>query len=1145
MKGFERAELMDLVTRVRRRWRMRVVLQGLTALLALALAWVVLGAYVLDGLRFAPGWVLALRVAGWVALAAILVRFVLMPLARRVSDRQVALYIEEHDPGLEAALLAAVEQAEAEPVPASAALVEQVVARAVERVRAADEGRAIEARRLRTAGAWVAGIVLLGAVLGGFGPRVVRDGARALLVPWAEAAAATPYAVLVWPGDATVPRGADFEIGARLRGFDADRAELLVRTGDAVEWERIPMAPDDSAGAFVVRLFDVTARTQYVVESNGIRSRQYTLTVADLPAVGALALELTFPAHTGLAPERQEPGRDLVVPRGTRVRFHVTPTLPTPAGRVILESGDPVALTPGADGVLQGDLSLTRPGSYRIELQARGGNWVEASLTYRIDLLDDRGPSVLFRTPGRDIQATTVEEVFTEVEAVDDHGIRRLEIRYRVNGGDERTVVLHEAGTRRLPTVAAGHTFFLEEKDLSPGDLVSYYARAVDNSPGAGLSAQTDIYFIRIRPFGREYRQAEQRGQPGQQGRGDTPEGLSERQREIVAGTYKVLRDSAARTDQVFREDLATLTMAQGRLRERVAELVQEMTRRNAAARDTVFGIVQGELTAALPHMEQAETRLGQRNPEQALGPEQRALQHLQRAEEAFREVQVSMGGQPGGGNGRGSNANAEDLADLFELETDKLRNQYETVERGEQRRQEQELDETLERLRQLASRQQQESERLRRAAEQLQQRAGQQAGGRGEGAAQRRLAEEAEEMARRLERLARERQSPELTDAARRLQEAADAMRRAAAGQAGGEALGAAAEERLRQAARALEQGRNTRLEQGLADAERRARELARREREIADDVERALRAGRLSPEQQRVLTERKDSLTAAVDRLEEDLDRLSRETRATRPEAGRRLEEAAAGIRNDRIQDRIRFSRGLLRGGDPEYARNFEEQIAAALDSVASRVARATGALAAADSTGPARALDRARELVRGLESMRERLEEAGGQETGGQEGRRADGQEAGGQAAGGREQARGGRPGEDQTAGGRPGWVTPETERQFTREIRERRMAADSLRRELERLDLDAGDLAGVIAELRALESGRLFNDPRGLERLQSEVLDRLKAFEFALRRRLEGDAADRPLVGAGDQVPPRFRELVEEYYRSLARTPRPGG
>lgn len=87
----------------------------------------------------------------------------------------------------------------------------------------------------------------------------------------------------------------------------------------------------------------------------------------------------------------------------------------------------------------------------------------------------------------------------------------------------------------------------------------------------------------------------------------------------------------------------------------------------------------------------------------------------------------------------------------------------------------------------------------------------------------------------------------------------------------------------------------------------------------------------------------------------------------------------------------------------------------------------------------------------------------------------------------------------------------------------------------------MQLDPAELDRVIAEIKRLESSRVLADPTGLARLEQDVLERLKAFEFALRRRLEGDAT-KPLAGAQDQVPPRFRELVEEYYRSLARSPK---
>ena len=76
------------------------------------------------------------------------------------------------------------------------------------------------------------------------------------------------------------------------------------------------------------------------------------------------------------------------------------------------------------------------------------------------------------------------------------------------------------------------------------------------------------------------------------------------------------------------------------------------------------------------------------------------------------------MGGGGGGGGGGGQQQNAEDLADLFELETDKMRNQYEQVQRGEQQQAQQQVDETLEKLKQLAARQQQENERARQRAQ-------------------------------------------------------------------------------------------------------------------------------------------------------------------------------------------------------------------------------------------------------------------------------------------------------------------------------------------------------------------------------------------------------------------------------------------
>ena len=58
------------------------------------------------------------------------------------------------------------------------------------------------------------------------------------------------------------------------------------------------MSRDKAKGTFTSRLFDVAKATEYYVESNGVRSPLYRLSVSNLPAVSKLALDIRYPAYT-------------------------------------------------------------------------------------------------------------------------------------------------------------------------------------------------------------------------------------------------------------------------------------------------------------------------------------------------------------------------------------------------------------------------------------------------------------------------------------------------------------------------------------------------------------------------------------------------------------------------------------------------------------------------------------------------------------------------------------------------------------------------------------------------------------------------------------------------------------------------------
>jgi hypothetical protein len=74
------------------------------------------------------------------------------------------------------------------------------------------------------------------------------------------------------------------------------------------------------------------------------------------------------------------------------------------------------------------------------------------------------------------------------------------------------------------------------------------------------------------------------------------------------------------------------------------------------------------------------------------------------------------------------------------------------------------------------------------------------------------------------------------------------------------------------------------------------------------------------------------------------------------------------------------------------------------------------------------------------------------------------------------------------------------------------------------------------------MRALDSDRAYKDVGELARLQSFVSEGIKRFEYNLRRSTGADA-DGAVVAGSDDVPPEFKSLVEEYYRSLSKSRAP--
>ncbi len=957
------------------------------------------------------------------AVFAILIgAWLVRPMRKRVNDLQVALYVEEHEPKLQAAILAAVDLGSSPDVPAI--IVDKLVEQAVEKAKTIDGGKSIGRVSMQRSAVALSLIAGVGALLLVVGPEFLRQGASALLVLSKSAEAASPYAISVQPGDTEVPKGSDQTILARLAGFRSNDVGVWVKAENEQKFSRVPLVVTGETDKFEGMLFDVKASLTYYVEADGVKSPTYKMSVVELPAVTGIEMEYVYPAYTGLAPQKVEVGGDVAAIAGTEVRLKITSSMATPGGRLQLDPAAVAGLTVQADGTLTGSFKVMKDGYYHVELDGPRGEKVTASPKYTIDVIEDRAPTVSFDKPKRDTSANPVEEVFVQARAQDDYGVRQLDLIYSVNGGPEKTVTLFGKGAKALEEVSAGHTIYMEELGVKAGDFVSYYAKAYDTDTVNGPKVtSSDIYFVQIRPFSQNFREAQSQGGGGGGGGGrqGQPGALSAQQRQIISATFNVERDRPKTAVDKFKEDTVFVQLAQSKIREEVQELLQQMKQRiGAEGGENIQHIIEA-LPKAAQAMAEAEELLKSLKPKEALAPEQRALKHLQDAEQAY-ELEVRRQQQGGGGGGGGGGQMAEELADLFQLQLDRMANQYETQQRAQQQSGQQQVDEMAERLKELARRQLLQAEQQAR---------GRQQAGSGTGGSQRSLADEMEEAARQLEQLRREaerqgQQRQDLADAARRLQEGANSARQAAAN--GNNDAGAQAKRALQQiqeAQRLLQNSQGAQTGQNARDLQRQAEELSKQQREVSKQVASLDSAG--GERQQRIqqLSQAKDEMRGKVGEIEQQLNKLSQQSLANNQrDAARKLQEAAGAIRDDMLKEKIEYSKQAMAGGS-EYSKPIENEIGSNIDTLRQRIADAAAAAdRAQQGQGLSKGAQQSADLLRGLQTLGQQINPQGNQQGQGQQGQGQQGQGQQGQGQQGQGQQGQGQQGQGQQGQGQQG-------------------------------------------------------------------------------------------------------------------------
>ncbi len=968
--------------------RIRIAVAGVAVLAALTVSLAALAAYVVPS----QGWIVAARVL----LYAIGIATVVACVVRRMGARRTAHHVERRIPAFDGRLTTWLDASRRQRRPA---LLPHLAEHALRVAKAHPPSRAVPAVLLLPSLAVLMAAALTFYLTFDAAPASWRLPAERL---WTgDLLADTRPRIIVEPGDVVVPRGADVLVRARAHGFAADTLSLNAAFAGSGRWEQAVMMPaQDPTHEFV--LVAVTESVEYYVSAGGttrggrLNSDRHRIEVADLPVVEGVELVLDYPAWTRLERSIQDQG-DVAGVEGTRVGVQIQTKAPLEDARLVVNDHEHRL----DDGT--GMFTIDAPGTWHVAVRHRG-EVVRISDEYLIDVIHDQPPEVEFAFPGRDRSATPIEEVALRFSANDDFGIESLTVRYAINGSDWISVDRPETtGARQART---SHTILLEDlalgdeqRPIRPGDVVSVHGVARDRSQ----STNTALYFVDVRAFDKHYRDMGTTSAGNGGGGGVREQELSNRQREIVNATWNLIqeRDTGARAGADLEDQVDLVAALQRTLQDQVETLVARSQGRRLADNSEVEPYV-AELARAAAQMEVAAEVLASHRLDDAVQPEQRALQHLLTAEAGLRDVNVTLSSSNAG------DSVSRSLSELFDLETDPEQNRYESPQTpGGGARAQDTAESEWRRLTELARR----SEELARAHEQP---------GRAEAPLSRwqleRLKRELERVRGQLandrgQRASRQQTGgapgtrpprqgvaggtpsgnnppPDIQGTLADLDRAREAIERSLAAE-NAERVSETAPHAFRQGAEALQQTANRLLEDqrdslgaGLRDAERRANALVEEQRRILQrlqtrdkEIMEAYRQGRsyayrgadLEDEAQtkRRMREDVERIATDVSNLRQQLARSSNAD----PDLTRLLDRAMDDLADSRVVDQLTMAADYIETGRL-FITGLERPVHDALNRLSNRLRHAVERFenAGADSASPTTVAD--------VQSLRRRL-------------------------------------------------------------------------------------------------------------------------------------------------------------------------
>jgi hypothetical protein len=364
----------------------------------------------------------------------------------------------------------------------SSALREAAVHAAAERAREIPIDRL---RRWNRRGRWFAAacatLLLLG-LTGALGGSRTGTAMRRIANP--ASAPLAPIRIRVEPGNREVEGGESVMIRAFVAGSQR-RPDLSVWDGSDWKNESLGDAEARDGARSGERVYAAVFRNvkedvRYKVRLSDHETPVFAIQVRDLPRATGYRIRYDYPGYTGLSSEESQAiTADLAAPRGTRAQLEVSTNRTVAKASLIYERGGALEGKVGERSVSFG-VPIREDDRFTLRLMDSRDRRADLG-PFELRAIPDRPPTITILAPapvedvGRDMTTVIL------AGATDDHGVRKILLRYRVRQDPAKVETLHEerAGAREL---SIRYGWALGSFSLLPGEEIEFEVGAVDGN---------------------------------------------------------------------------------------------------------------------------------------------------------------------------------------------------------------------------------------------------------------------------------------------------------------------------------------------------------------------------------------------------------------------------------------------------------------------------------------------------------------------------------------------------------------------------------------------------------------------------------------------------------------------------------------